>query len=38
MHAIGMFDREGALSLNDFEGSGADFMPQYKQYTYTLIY
>jgi nicotinamidase-related amidase len=32
MHAIGMFDREGALSLNDFEGSGADFMPQYKQY------
>lgn len=32
MHAIGMFDREGALSLNEFEGSGADFMPQYKQY------
>lgn len=32
MHAIGMFDREGALSLNGFEGSGADFMPQYKQY------
>ena len=27
MHAIGMFDRESALSLNDFEGSGADFMP-----------
>ena len=32
MHAIGMFDRESALSLNDFEGSGADFMPQYKKY------
>jgi len=32
MHAIGMFDREGPLSLNEFEGSGADFMPQYKQY------
>jgi nicotinamidase-related amidase len=30
MHAIGMFDRESPLSLNDFEGSGADFMPQYK--------
>jgi biuret amidohydrolase len=32
MHAIGMFDRKGPLSLNDFEGSGADFMPQYKEY------
>jgi nicotinamidase-related amidase len=32
MHAIGMFDRESALSVNDFEGSGADFMPQYKKY------
>ncbi|MFT5502107.1 MAG: nicotinamidase-related amidase [Woeseiaceae bacterium] len=32
MHAIGMFDRDGPLSLNEFEGSGADFMPQYKKY------
>ena len=30
MHAIGMFDRPSALSLDDFEGSGADFMPEYK--------
>lgn len=30
MHAIGMFDRQSPLSLDDFEGSGADFMPQYK--------
>ena len=26
MHAIGMFDREGPLSLNGFDGSGADFI------------
>jgi nicotinamidase-related amidase len=32
MHAIGMFDRESSLSLNEFEGSGADFMPQYKKH------
>lgn len=32
MHAIGMFDRESPLSLKDFDGSGADFMPQYKKY------
>ncbi len=30
MHAIGMFDRKGALTTEGFEGSGADFMPQYK--------
>jgi nicotinamidase-related amidase len=30
MHAIGMFDRAGPLSVEGFEGSGADFMPQYK--------
>ncbi|MGY8720121.1 MAG: hypothetical protein ACKVI3_20335 [Verrucomicrobiia bacterium] len=28
MNAIGMFDRKGALSLESFEGSGADFMPE----------
>lgn len=32
MHKIGMFDRKGALTLDGFEGSGADFMPQYKKY------
>lgn len=32
MHAIGMFDRLGPLSLENFEGSGADWMPQYKKY------
>ena len=30
MHNIEMFDREGPLSLE--EGSGADWMPQYKKY------
>lgn len=32
MHSIGMFDRPGPLDLTGFEGSGADWMPQYKQY------
>jgi len=32
MHKIGMFDREGPLTVDGFEGSGADFMPQYKKY------
>jgi len=32
MHAIGMFDRKGPLTTEGFEGSGADFMPEYKQY------
>ena len=32
MHKIGMFDRKGPLDLENFENSGADFMPQYKQY------
>ena len=30
MHAIGMFDRAGPLTLDGYDGSGADFMPQYK--------
>ncbi len=30
MHAIGMFDRTGPLSVEGFENSGADFMPQTK--------
>ena len=32
MHSIGMFDRKDALSLEGFEGSGADWLPQYKRY------
>lgn len=32
MHDLGMFDRKGALDLTGFEGSGADWMPVYKQY------
>lgn len=32
MHGIKMFDRKDPLDLVGFEGSGADWMPQYKQY------
>ncbi|TLP46072.1 cysteine hydrolase [Cohaesibacter sp. CAU 1516] len=32
MHSIGMFDRLGPLNVENFEGSGADWMPQYKKY------
>jgi len=32
MHSIGMFDRQDALSLVSFEGSGADWLAQYKKY------
>lgn len=32
MHAIGMFDRPHALTLEGFEGSGADWLDQYKPY------
>lgn len=32
MHSIHMFDREGELSLEGFEGSGADWLKQYKPY------
>ena len=32
MHNIGMFDRKDALSLDGFEGSGADWLEQYKPY------
>ncbi|MEP3640165.1 MAG: cysteine hydrolase [Paracoccaceae bacterium] len=32
MHKIGMFDRAGPLNIDGFEGSGADWMPQYKKY------
>jgi nicotinamidase-related amidase len=30
MHAINMFGREGALTLNGFDDSGADWLDQYK--------
>ncbi len=32
MHNITMFDREGALSTEGFENSGADWLDQYKKY------
>ena len=32
MHDIRMFDRKDALSLEGFEGSGADWLEQYKTY------
>ncbi len=32
MHKIGMFNREGPLNTNGFEGSGADWLEQYKKY------
>jgi len=32
MHDIGMFDRKDPLSLQVFEGSGADWLEQYKSY------
>lgn len=30
MHAIGMFDRQGPYTVDGFDGSGSDFMPEYK--------
>lgn len=32
MHNINMFDRKGALDLDNFENSGADWLEQYKKY------
>ena len=32
MHNINMFDRKDPLSLEGFENSGADWLPQYKKY------
>ncbi len=32
MHAINMFNRKGALTTAGFEGSGADWLKQYKPY------
>ncbi len=32
MHSIGMFDRKGALTLDGFANSGADWLPRYKPY------
>ena len=32
MHNIGMFDRKDALSLEGFEGSGADWLERYKPF------
>ena len=30
MHKIGMFDRKGTLTMDGFEGSGADWLESYK--------
>ncbi|MDP2440038.1 cysteine hydrolase [Rhodoferax sp.] len=32
MHKIGMFNRAGPYTMAGFDGSGADFMPEYKTY------
>ncbi len=32
MHKIGMFNRKGPLATEGFEGSGADWLDQYKKY------
>ena len=32
MHEINMFDRKSALSLEGFQGSGADWLEQFKPY------
>ena len=32
MHAINMFDRQGALTMDGFEDSGADWLDRYKPY------
>lgn len=34
MHSTRMFDRQGPLNVDNFENSGADFMPQFKPYIY----
>lgn len=34
MHALGMFDRPSAYSMDGFENSGADFMAEYKDYIF----
>lgn len=31
-HKLGMFDRKGALTLDGFTGSGAEWMPEFKEY------
>ena len=32
MHKIGMFNRESPYTMAGFDGSGADFMPEYKEH------
>ena len=34
MHDSGMFARPSAYDMKGFEGSGADFMPEYKPYIF----
>ncbi|WP_351234451.1 cysteine hydrolase [Streptomyces sp. NPDC002133] len=32
MHAVGMFNRQGSLTLDGFADSGADFLPAYREH------
>ncbi len=34
MHKIGMFDRQGTHTMEGFDGSGADFMPEFKEFIF----
>lgn len=34
MHKIGMFDRKGTHTMDNFDGSGADFMPEFKEFIF----
>ncbi|MCZ6589334.1 MAG: cysteine hydrolase [Alphaproteobacteria bacterium] len=34
MHKIGMFNRKGTHTMDGFEGSGADFMPEFKEFIF----
>ncbi len=34
MHKIGMFDRKGTHTMDGFDGSGADFMPEFKEFIF----
>ncbi len=34
MHKIGMFTRKGTHTMDGFDGSGADFMPEFKEFIF----
>lgn len=33
-HDVGIFDRKGPYTMDGFEGSGADFLPEFKKYIF----